>query len=101
MRIGELFLMLFYGLALFVVVYIVYGLFMKKPVNTSTTVIYETPTPVVSDVIYETPVVYPWYGGYNYWPYWWPTGYWGGGYGGGGWGYSTRPWRYGGGRGGR
>ena len=72
---------LFYGLAFFFVIYILFGMFYKSQKNT--TIIYETPvyeeTPVVTEV------VYPWYSGYNWWPYW--------GYGGyGPWGYRTRPY---------
>ena len=77
--------MLFYGLAIFFVIYVLIGMFYKTPKNT--TVIYETPV-VYEETPVVTEVVYPWYSGYNWWPYW---GY--GGYGGyGPWGYKTRPY---------
>ncbi len=78
MKVSEIFLMLFYGLSLLVVVYLVYGLVVRQSIP-NTTVIYQQPDPVVT-----TEIVYPWYGGYNWWPMW-NGGYWGN------WGYRTRP----------
>jgi hypothetical protein len=57
---------LFYGLALFFVIYILFGMFYKTQKNT--TIIYETPVYEEPPVVTE--VVYPWYSGYNWWPSW-------------------------------
>ena len=99
MKLSNVFFTLFYGAAFVLVVYLIYSLFTRSAPNT-TTVIYEQPAveyPVTNVVYPSVDIDYPWYGGYNYYPYWWPSGgYWSGS----GWGYRTRPGRWGGHRGG-
>jgi hypothetical protein len=89
MEFFEALLLLVYGVAFIIIIYFLFGL-MTRPEAPNTVVIYdETPT-------YDTRYVWPWYGGYNYWPTWVPWGY-GGGYYGGYWGKRTRPGRWHGG----
>lgn len=85
MSISDIFFMIFYGAILVFVIYLMLAIFRRPVVKKEIIpVVYEQPV---------TEVIYPWYGGYNWWPYWYP--YWGGG-GSYGWNYGTRPWRYGG-----
>jgi hypothetical protein len=79
MSISDIFFMIFYGAILIFVIYLMLVMFRRPVVKKE-----------IIPIVYEQPVteiIYPWYGGYNYWPYW------GGSYG---WNYGTRPWRYGG-----
>ncbi len=88
MLLSDIFFVLFYGFAFGFVAFFVYR-FLIKSNRGSTTVIVEQPT-----VQYDLPVtevIYPWYSGYTYGPWW---GYnWGGGYGGPGYYGSRRHWR--------
>lgn len=84
MRLSDLFFVLFYGFAFSFVVYFVYRFLMK---SNTTTIIVEQP-PVVTPV---TEVIYPWYSGYTYGPWW--SYNWGGGYGGPGYYGSRHHWR--------
>ncbi len=72
MKFADLLLFTVYGLALILVFYFVMGMFYQ-PGRPSVVVLDETP------VIYQEPI-YPWYGGYNWYPSWFPFV---GGYGGG------------------
>jgi hypothetical protein len=93
MKLFDVFFIILYGAAFFLIMYFIFNIFYKP--NPSTVVIYdEVP-------IYQEPV-WPWYGGYNYWPVWFPwSGSYRGGYGRGKrWGPyhgGNKPW---GGRGG-
>jgi hypothetical protein len=70
---------LLYGIAAIFIIYFILGFFYQP----QQTIIYNEEVPVV----YQEPI-WPWWGGYNYWPNWFPWGY-GGGYGGG---YYGRRW---------
>lgn len=74
--------MIFYGVVLIFVIYLMMTMFRRPVVKTKIVpIVYEEPV---------TEIIYPWYGGYN----WWPSWTYGGGYG---WNWGTRPWRSGGG----
>lgn len=93
MDITDLFLILFYGVALFFVIIFISS-FIHKPQSPQIIVIEEQPV---------RPSLWPWNTtSYNYWPYW--TGWWSGGSDGGYYpkrlyptrhhypSFSTRPW---------
>ena len=64
MKLLDLFFFILYGAAFLFIIYFIMGL-------TQSTVIYQNP--VYETPVYETQVYqdsWPWYGGYNYWPYW-------------------------------
>ena len=81
MELSDVLFVILYGGAFFFVLYFIAGFFYKPA--PSTVVVYdEVP------VYYNTPV-WPWYGGYNWWPSWFPLS---AGYAGGYGGYYGRKW---------
>jgi hypothetical protein len=89
MNFTDIFFALFYGAAFFLVVYFIFMMFQRRPLNIqrasdpTVIVVEETPN-------YELPY-WPWtYTPYNYWPNWFPWGYGGDGYYGRRWGPDHR-----------
>ena len=87
MRLSDLFFIVFYGFAFSFVAYFIYRFLIK---SNTTTIIYKQPIYEVSETP-VTQVIYPWYSGYTYGPWW--SYNWGGGYGGPGYYGSRHHWR--------
>ena len=69
MKVTDVFLFIMYGMAAGYVIYFVSYIYNKS----TGSVVYNQVTPVYSET-----VLYPWNGGYNWWPYWIGSGWSGG-----------------------